>query len=89
MALGRRIAKQPPSRRYLRDLLGYWVMITNSDSQTRCVKCPPTGNLFCPLCSRLVDPAGLATIRLAGFTGPSSLVPSVERFWLTGDPEGL
>lgn len=49
--------------------------------------CEPNrpGGVFCE-CGKVVDRAGLRQIRFAGFTGPASLVPSVEEFWHEGDP---
>lgn len=47
------------------------------------------GRLFCSNCGTLLDPDGLKRVKLQGFTGPASLVPSIEKFWETGDPSDV
>lgn len=45
------------------------------------------GRLFCDDCGKLVDRAGLRSVRLAGAIGVRhSTSPSIEKFWATGDP---
>jgi hypothetical protein len=53
--------------------------------------CEPTTprGLFCRDCGRVLDRDALRSVKLFGFMGPASLVPSIERFWETGDPEGV
>lgn len=43
--------------------------------------------LFCTQCGKVLDPEGLRSVRLQGFSGHQSLSPAVEHFWHTGDPE--
>lgn len=44
--------------------------------------------LFCE-CGRLLDPAGLRSVRIQGGTGNSSSSPRVRAFLNTGEPELL
>ena len=46
-------------------------------------------HLFCQRCGKLRDRHALKTVRIAGFTGTQTLNPNLERFWETGDPEGV
>lgn len=46
-------------------------------------------NLFCGACGKVKEPGSLKRVRLMGFSGPASLNPNIERFWETGDPEGV
>jgi hypothetical protein len=43
---------------------------------------------YCPDCGR-ADLNRLRGIGIKGWTGRSSTNPNIERFWETGDPEGL
>ena len=54
-------------------------------------ECAPRhdNGLFCGTCGKVLDREGLRSVKLMGFTGPASLVPSLERFWATGDPDGV
>lgn len=44
--------------------------------------------LFCPMCGRVLDPAGLRTIEMQGFRGRFSLKDSIQRSYATGEPPG-
>lgn len=46
-------------------------------------------NIFCQICGKVKEPGSLKRVRLQGFHGAASLNPKIERFWETGDPEGL
>jgi hypothetical protein len=46
-------------------------------------------HLFCQRCGKVRDRDSLRTVRIAGFTGGQTLNPKLEKFWQTGDPEGL
>ena len=41
-------------------------------------------SLFCADCGKLIDRDALRSVDIGRFTGPASLVPSLERFWRTG-----
>lgn len=43
---------------------------------------------FCPGCGK-ANKQVLRSIDLVGFHGVSSLSPSMEKFWATGDPDVL
>lgn len=67
-------------RKTLRHSSGFLVMEHQCSSED--------GRMFCA-CGKVVDRQALKRVRFKGFTGGSSTNPKIERFWATGDPEGL
>jgi len=55
-----------------------------------CEPRPSTPPMFCPTCSKVVDPNGLRAVRVMGFVGVQhSTSPKIEAFFETGDPAAL